>query len=95
MGSVDEWLGEITAQARKSQSRVFSVSVPVNAPGTPQEAPEHLVAAAIEGIEGQGWQLDSMSTYGASINTFLDPPYEPAPHFWALLTFRTTYRGQA
>ncbi|MCX5055111.1 hypothetical protein [Streptomyces sp. NBC_00474] len=92
---VDAWLSEITAQARKSQSRVFSVSVPVNHPDAPQEVPEHLLAAAIEGVEGQGWQLDSVSTYGAALPTFVDPPYQPVPRFWALLVFRTTYRGQA
>jgi|tagenome__1003787_1003787.scaffolds.fasta_scaffold19037761_1 hypothetical protein len=91
--SADEWLGEITAQAHISQSRVFSVSVPVNHPYTPQEVPEHLLSAAIDGVEGQGWQLDSVSTYGAAIPTFVDPPYEPVPRFWALLIFRTTYRG--
>ncbi|MCX5054611.1 MULTISPECIES: hypothetical protein [unclassified Streptomyces] len=93
---VDAWLGEITAQARKSQSRVFSVSVPVNHPEAPQEVPEHLLAAAIEGVEGQGWQLDSVSTYGAAFPRYIDPlPYEAGPRFWALLIFRTTYRGQA
>ncbi|MFE9651375.1 hypothetical protein ACFYO0_46360 [Streptomyces sp. NPDC006365] len=95
MVSADEWLGEITAQARKSQSRVFSVSVPVNHPVTPHEVPEHLLAAAIEGVEGQGWQLDSVSTYGASLPTYLSPPYDLVPRFWALLIFRTTYQGRA
>lgn len=94
VASGDDWLSEITAQARKAQSRVFSVSVPLNSPYTPQESPERLLTAAIESVETQNWQLDSVSTYGASLNTFTVPPYEPAPRFWALLVFRTTYRGQ-
>lgn len=91
----DEWLSEITAQARKSQSRVFSVSVPVNHPRIPQETPEDLPARAIEGVESQGWQLDSVSTYGGSLPTSDYPHYDYESRFWALLIFRTTYRGRA
>lgn len=79
MASADAWLSEITTQARKCQLQVFSVSVPVAAPGTPQEVPDHLVAAAIEGVENQGWKLESVSAYGG------------ASGFWALLVFCTTY----
>jgi hypothetical protein len=89
--SADDWLKEITAQARTSSAKVFSVSVPLNHPHSPHEAPEQLVAAAIEGVEVHGWQLDNVSTYGATLAL---PPYEPEPRFWALLVFRTTYRGR-
>ncbi|MDQ1022499.1 hypothetical protein QF035_000081 [Streptomyces umbrinus] len=89
MAGDDAWLSEITTQARKSQLQVFSVSVPVNAPGTPQEGSEHLLAAAIESVENQGWKLESVSTYGGPTNN--DPRYGFASGFWALLVFRTTY----
>ncbi|MFJ6393919.1 hypothetical protein ACIQJT_40810 [Streptomyces sp. NPDC091972] len=91
VAGTDAWLKEIGAQARTSTARVFSVSVPLNHPDSPDQAPEHLVAATIEGVEVHGWQLESMSTYGAA---FTLPPYEPDPRFWALLVFRTTYRGR-
>ncbi|MFG2472318.1 hypothetical protein ACGFXB_43765 [Streptomyces canus] len=94
VASADDWLKEITAQARTSSAKVFSVSVPLNHPYAPHEAPEHLLAAAVEGVEVHGWRLDSVSTYGAALPTFTSPPYEPAPRFWALLVFRTTYRGR-
>jgi hypothetical protein len=66
MVNADEWLAEITAQARSAQLQVFSVSVPVSHPETPLNAYEQLLSEAIEGIERQGWKLESMSTYGAS-----------------------------
>ncbi|WP_406190371.1 hypothetical protein OG331_51695 [Streptomyces sp. NBC_01017] len=85
--SASEWLDTITAQARSAQAKVFSVSVPVSHPATSDQAHEHLLSAAIEGIEREGWTLDSMSTYGAS------SAYEGTA-FWALLVFRTAYRGR-
>ncbi|WP_449352725.1 hypothetical protein [Streptomyces shaanxiensis] len=91
VAGTDSWLKEIGAQARTSTARMFSVSVPLNHPYSPDLAVEHLVAAAIESVEVHGWQLESMSTYGAA---FSMPPWEPDPRFWALLVFRTTYRGR-
>ncbi|MFG2352024.1 hypothetical protein [Streptomyces phaeochromogenes] len=89
MGSTDDWLSEITAQARKAQSQVFSVSVPLASPLAPQDAPEYVVTAVIEGVEAQNWQLDSVSTYGS---TYQAPQVGPVSEHWALLVFRTTYR---
>jgi hypothetical protein len=66
MVNADEWLAEITAQACSTQSKVFSVSVPVNHPESALDAHEQLLPEAIEGIERQGWKLDGVSTYGAS-----------------------------
>ncbi|MFF7566629.1 hypothetical protein ACFZB4_42570 [Streptomyces pseudovenezuelae] len=91
MTSAAAWLKEITAQARTSPAKVFSVSVPLNHPYSPDQAPEDLVAAAIEGVEVHGWRLENVSTYGA---TFSMPPWDPDARFWALLVFRTTYRGR-
>ena len=90
----DDWLKEITAQARTSPAKVFSVSVPLNHPYSPHEAPEQLRAAAVEGVEVHGWRLDSVSTYGGALPTSHYPHFDPEPHFWALLVFRTTYRGR-
>jgi hypothetical protein len=88
MVNVDEWLAEITAQARSTQLQVFSVSVPVSHPETPLNAHERLLSEAIESIERQGWKLESMSTYGNS-----GSPYDSHPRFWALLVFRTAYQA--
>lgn len=57
-----EWLAEITDQARNKQSKVFSVSVPVNHPEIASDAHEQLLSEAIEGIELQGWKLESKRT---------------------------------
>ncbi|WP_314416121.1 hypothetical protein [Streptomyces sp. DSM 40484] len=89
--SADDWIREITAQARKTPYRMFSVSVPLNSPLTPDLAAEHLVAATIEHVEAQNWQLDSVSAYGSSHTV---PHHGLAADHWALLVFRTTYRGQ-
>jgi hypothetical protein len=88
MVNADEWLAEITAQARSTQSKVFSVSVPVNHPEAALNAHEQLLSEAIEGIERQGWKLEKMSTYGASGSL-----YDSHPRFWALLVFRTAYQA--
>ncbi|CAM5557311.1 hypothetical protein [Streptomyces purpurascens] len=87
--NVDEWLDEITAQARSSQSRVFSVSVPVNHPEIASHAYEQLLSEAIAGVERQGWKLESMSTYGTAGGV-----YDSHPRFWALLVFRTLHHGR-
>jgi hypothetical protein len=91
IAGADAWLKEITAQARTSASKMFSVSVPLSHPYSPDQAVEHLVASVIEGVEVHGWQLDSVSTYGAA---FSMPPWDPDARFWTLLIFRTTYRGR-
>ncbi|MFG2452762.1 hypothetical protein ACGFSG_25595 [Streptomyces sp. NPDC048512] len=91
--STDEWLYEITAEARKSGARVFSVSVPLNHATTPGLVSEPLLAAAIEGVEAQGWQLESVTSYGGALPTYTTPPHENTAQFWALLVFRTTYKG--
>ncbi|MEY9997307.1 hypothetical protein ABIE67_009426 [Streptomyces sp. V4I8] len=85
--TADAWLDEITAQARSTQAKVFSVSVPVSHPETASEAHEQLLSAAIECIEQEGWTLETMSTYGSS------SAYDGA-RFWALLVFRTAYHGR-
>ncbi|MGW0573031.1 hypothetical protein [Streptomyces tauricus] len=89
--SGDDWISEITAQARKTPYRTFSVSVPLNSPFVPGHAAEHLVAAAIDHVEAQNWRLDSVSTYGS---TYQAPQVGAVSEHWALLVFRTTYRGQ-
>ncbi|MGW6491917.1 hypothetical protein OG458_42590 (plasmid) [Streptomyces sp. NBC_01281] len=93
VASADEWLYEITAEARKSGARVFSVSVPLNHAVTPGMVAEPLLSAAIEGVEGQGWQLESVTSYGGALPTYTTPPYGNTAQFWALLVFRTTYKG--
>lgn len=93
VASADEWLYEITAEARKSGARVFSVSVPLNHAVTPGMVAEPLLSAAIEGVEAQGWQLESVTSYGGALPTYSTPPYENTAKFWALLVFRTTYKG--
>jgi hypothetical protein len=84
----DEWLAEITAQARRTNLRVLSVSVPVSHPETPVHAYEQLLSEAIDAVEHEGWKLESMSTYGNP-----GSPYDSHPRFWSLLIFRTAYRG--
>jgi hypothetical protein len=61
----------------------------VNHPEIAVHAHEQLLAEAIEGIEGQGWKLDSMSTYGSAASV-----YDSHPRFWALLVFRTVLQGR-
>ncbi|MFE9500760.1 hypothetical protein [Streptomyces collinus] len=43
--------------------------------------------SVIEGVEWEGWTLDTMSTYGAASSYF-------GIDFWALLVFRTAYHGR-
>ncbi|MGW3820283.1 hypothetical protein [Streptomyces sp. NPDC005046] len=54
---------------------------------------EHLLSAANEGVEGQGWQLESVTSYGGALPTCTTPPYGHTARFWALLVFRTMYRS--
>ncbi|MBQ0855676.1 hypothetical protein J8N05_46825 (plasmid) [Streptomyces sp. BH-SS-21] len=91
VASGDDWISEITAQARRTQYRVFSTSVPLNNPPVPGRAAEHLFAAAIEHVKAQSWQLDSVNTYGS---TYRAPQIGPVSEHWALLVFRTTHRAQ-
>ncbi|WP_328491313.1 hypothetical protein OHS59_44295 [Streptomyces sp. NBC_00414] len=61
--------------------------MPLNSPLTPQDAPEYLVAAAIEHAGAQNWQLDSVSTYGS---TYQDRGIGSVSDAWALLWLRST-----
>ncbi|MFC8965473.1 hypothetical protein [Streptomyces sp. NPDC057094] len=66
-------------------------AVPLNNPSYPIQAAEPLLSAAIDVAEKQGWQLDSITYYGAPTRPV--PPVGPVVQFWAVLVFRAAYRG--
>ncbi|MFB7999975.1 hypothetical protein ACFC4G_45290 [Streptomyces sp. NPDC056002] len=83
---VADWVSTVTAEARATKGRVFSVSVPIGDPAS-AFASEPLLAQVIDQVEGQGWRLESVSTYGSPESSYA------AAQFCALLVFRSTYKG--
>ncbi|MFF0142830.1 hypothetical protein ACFYRN_41185 [Streptomyces sp. NPDC005227] len=44
-------------------------------------------------MTGQGWQSQSVTSCDGAQPTCTTPPYGNTARFWALLTFRTTYKA--
>lgn len=64
-------------------------------PPTPIQAAEPLLSAAIDVVEKQGWQLDSITSYSGPNPDYPFRPWGPVVQFWAALVFRAAYQGGA